>query len=217
MDMKVYFDSVRKSVFGGTMNQDQVSGQEKIIQYRDEHYPNVDDDQLSYMLATAYWETAHTMQPIKEMGGLSYLKSKPYYPFYGRGLIQLTWDFNYKHYKIENTPEKALEWGTALYVMFDGMLNGIFTGKKISDYVSDGKRDYVNARRVINGTDKANEIASIAIKFRSALLSAEPPAKSDPQPQIDPQFKSNLLSLLNSDKDVQEAVLRIVKDANSID
>ena len=98
IDLKIYFETVRGSLFGGSMNQNQVSGQEKIIQYREEEYPHVTNDQLAYMLATTKWETAHTMQPIKEYGSLGYLKSKPYYPWYGRGLVQLTWDYNYAKY-----------------------------------------------------------------------------------------------------------------------
>src|SRR5689334_23038261 len=61
-----------------------------------------DNRQMAYIFATAYWE-AHNpkkpelrLTPMKEFGGETYLKSKKYYPYYGRGLSQITWDYNYK-------------------------------------------------------------------------------------------------------------------------
>ena len=59
-------------------------------------------------------------------------------------------------------PEKALDKENAYVGLVWGMQKGIFTGKKISNYVNATKVDYVNARRVINGTDKANKIANYA-------------------------------------------------------
>src|SRR5262245_13651671 len=58
-------------------------------------------NQCAYILATAYHETAHTMQPIMELGGQAYLQSKPYYPYVGRGYVQLTWLDNYKRASAE--------------------------------------------------------------------------------------------------------------------
>ena len=53
-------------------------------------------NQAAYVLATAYHETAHTMKPVREYGGETYLKKKKYYPYVGMGYVQLTWDYNYK-------------------------------------------------------------------------------------------------------------------------
>lgn len=47
-------------------------------------------NQMAYVLATAYHETAHTMKPVREMGGEKYLRSKKYYPYVGMGYVQLT-------------------------------------------------------------------------------------------------------------------------------
>ena len=33
-------------------------------------------NQMAYVLATAYHETAHTMKPVREYGGEKYLRSK---------------------------------------------------------------------------------------------------------------------------------------------
>lgn len=50
-----------------------------------------------------------------------------------------------------------------------GMYSGIFTGKKITAYINKAKSDYVNARRVINGVDKAEVIAGHAEIFETIL------------------------------------------------
>lgn len=48
-------------------------------------------------------------------------------------------------------------------------MEGWFTGKSIPDYIRAGYVDYVGARRVVNGTDKAAQIAAIAQIFARAL------------------------------------------------
>lgn len=59
-------------------------------------------------------------------------------------------------------PQKALKKEVAYTGLIWGMHKGIYTGRKISNYVTTGKIDYINARRVINGTDKASKIANYA-------------------------------------------------------
>lgn len=120
---------------------------------------------LAYMLATAWHETAHTLQPVMEYGGEKYLKSKKYYPYFGRGYVQLTWKSNYEKYGIADTPERALDPDFAAHVMIDGMVKGTFTGKKLSDYFNAKKEDPVNARRIINGMDRAEQIAGYYDQF----------------------------------------------------
>ena len=219
MNLGVFFDEVRNSLFGGRLTQSQVEGMENIIRYRDENYRGVTDDQLAYMLATVKWETAHTMQPIKEYGSNAYLRAKPYFPYYGRGLVQLTWKKNYELYGIADTPDEALEWPTSLKVMFDGMVRGVFTGKKLSDYINNTKRDYVNARRIINGTDRAKEIAAIANDYRDAIIKAQaaieppppppPPAPLPSDPELQAMFDAMLIVSLQSNSQVQELVRQL--------
>ncbi|MEE4406755.1 hypothetical protein [Enterobacter mori] len=50
----------------------------------------------------------------------------------------------------------------ATQVAINGMSQGWFTGKKRGDYLTDTRTDYLNARRIINGTDKAQTIAACA-------------------------------------------------------
>lgn len=172
-----FLSRVRESLFSGRLSKTQADGITRILDYRDAKWPNMPDAELAYLLATAKWETAHTMQPIAERGSQAYLRSKPYWPWIGRGLVQITWKKNYEKYGIVK-PEQALEWPTALHVIFHGMIFGEFTGKKLSDYVRGGKRDYVGARRIVNGTDKAKQIALIAEGFYEALMQAR--ATPDP-------------------------------------
>lgn len=171
MNRSYFLSRVRENLFSGKLSKSQADGIGKILDYWQAKWPKMSIDELAYLLATAKWESAHTMQPIVERGSKAYLLSKPYYPWIGRGLVQITWQINYKKYNITN-PEDALKWPTALHVIFDGMIFGKFTGKKLADYIGNGQRDYVGARRIINGTDKAKQIANIAEGFREALIEA---------------------------------------------
>jgi hypothetical protein len=132
----------------------------------------------AYILATAYWETARTMRPVKEAYWLSEAwraRNLRYYPWYGRGFVQLTWKYNYekagKILKLDLTtnPDRVMEPAISAAILVKGSVEGWFTGRKLSDYIGDNKLDYVSARRVINGTDKAFEIAKIALEYKKAL------------------------------------------------
>jgi hypothetical protein len=141
--------------------------------------------QIAYVLATTQWETAQTFQPVKEAFWLdeAWRQEKlPYYPYYGRGYVQLTWDKNYKAYSdilgidLENNPDRAMDPTVALFALVHGFKTGTFTGRKITDFVNQSTTDFVGARRCINGTDKANEIASLAEKFLATVAPAPAPA-----------------------------------------
>jgi len=175
MNMQYFFDRVRRSVFGGKLTQKQVDGLSRILAYRDEKWPKMSDDELAYLLATVVHETAFTMQPIREMGSPAYFKTKRYAPkWIGRGLIQITWKYNYEKFGIADDPDAALRWPASLDIAFRGMIFGMFTGKKLADYIKPGKTpDYVGARRIINGTDRARLIAGYALSFQDALKQAK--------------------------------------------
>jgi len=91
----------------------------------------------------------------------------------GRGLVQITGKDNYEKYGIDDSPEDALKPEVAVNIMYDGMVNGRFTGKKLGDYFNANGTDWVNARRIINGTDKAAKIAEEAKAFYAALKAAQ--------------------------------------------
>lgn len=136
----------------------------------------------AYVLATAYHESAHTMKPISEYGGTNYLKSKKYYPYYGRGYVQLTWDYNYRKAGTKlgvdfiKNPGLLLQAQYAVPILVTGMREGWFTGKKLRDYIdtideSDAldELEYEQGRRIINGVDKKQLIASYAIQYEKDL------------------------------------------------
>lgn len=135
-------------------------------------------NQAAYALATARWETAHTMKPVVEAFWLSEdwrQKNLRYYPWHGRGYVQLTWQNNYiragKALDVDliSDPDRALEPDIAAEILVLGCRDGWFTGKKLGDYVTIRKSDFVNARRVVNGTDKAQSIAKLAEQYDAAL------------------------------------------------
>ena len=54
-------------------------------------------------------------------------------------------------------------------ILVEGSMLGTFTGKKLGDYFTPTKADWVYARRIINGTDRAQLIADHAQKFYAAI------------------------------------------------
>ncbi|MEN5173877.1 hypothetical protein ABE427_14270 [Acinetobacter higginsii] len=158
----------------GKLSQSQVDGINFIVSAIDAD-KSITYPQAAYMLATAWHETARTMQPVVEYGSERYLRSKRYWPYIGYGYVQLTWLANYKRMgellKIDlaTDPKSALQPDIAAKIMLTGMKKGMFTGKKLSDYIYQFKKDYVNARRIINGMDKADLVASYAETFEYAL------------------------------------------------
>jgi len=177
------FDILRKELFNGSLDQAQVDALIFIVSYCTQYeltYP-----EAAYLLATIYHETGlpngyRTMQPIKEAGSEAYLRSKKYYPYIGYGYVQLTWKENYERVgkligvDLVKNPEKALEPLIAIQIAIKGMLNGWFTGlgfrrkRPVSKY---NKQQYIAARNIINGKDKAELIAKYAIIFERALRS----------------------------------------------
>jgi len=136
-------------------------------------------NQAAYVMATAYWETNRTVKPVVEAYWLSEQwrrENLRYYPWHGRGFVQLTWRDTYvragKALKVDLTtdPSKALDPEISASVLVLGMLDGWFTGKKLGDYVTLARSNYTSARRIVNGTDKAKEIAALAVEYEALLL-----------------------------------------------
>ncbi|MBW3099273.1 hypothetical protein [Pseudohoeflea coraliihabitans] len=116
-------------------------------------------------------------------GQLTWVKS-PYWRdgWFGRGPVQVTHKRNYIKMgsrlgiDLVKRPEKLLEPATGADSAVIGMVEGLYTGKKISDYVL--PRDLSNKpdthpRRIINGRDGTDaDIAKYTRAFHAALMAA---------------------------------------------
>lgn len=131
--------------------------------------------QQCYVLATVKHEVGNTFEPITEQGSESYLKGKSYYPYIGRGYVQLTHKENYQRFgnllniNLVSNPELANNPEIAWRILELGMTKGLFTGKKLNDYFNDKTIDWFNARRIINGLDSAEKIASYGKQYYEIL------------------------------------------------
>jgi len=196
MDRTAFFKEVRSSLFAGKLSASQVEGTEAILDEAGMRGTRL--EWLAYMLATAFHETARSMQPIKEFGGKDYFTrmydikgSRPAKArelgnlspgdgakFAGRGYVQLTGRSNYSRagekigVDLIAKPDAAMVPSNAAKIMFVGMEDGWFTKKKLADYLKAGKPDYYGARRIINGLDRAADIAAYAKQFEAALRAA---------------------------------------------
>lgn len=191
MNMQSFYDSIRTTLFRGSISTKQFQGIEAIFAEYNRLCVN-DLRKLAYILATSYHETARTMQPIEEYGkgGLRpyarkiKMNGKPYTTpdklYYGRGHVQLTWYENYANMgkilglPLLEKPELMLTMDVSIKVLFEGMLKGKssfgdFTGKSLEDYFTSSKSDPINARRIVNGTDAAQTIAGYYRLFYGAL------------------------------------------------
>lgn len=145
---------------------------------------------IAYGLATAWLETARTMQPVREAYWLSERWRKAnlrYWPWYGRGYVQLTWEENYRK------ADEALGLGGALLkdrdlamrpdlaarIMRRGMEEGWFAADKkgrhnltrhLPESGPGASPAFREARRIINGVDRRDDIAAFAMQFQAALV-----------------------------------------------
>jgi putative chitinase len=155
---------------------------------------------VAYALATAWHETGYTMKPVKEMGGRAYFMrmydktgQRPKVAralgntevgdgalFAGRGYVQLTGRRNYAKagekvgVDLIANPDLAMDYAIAARILREGMVEGWFTAKKFVTYLpatdTATLAQFTQARRIINGMDRAGKIALEAIGFQAALV-----------------------------------------------
>lgn len=162
-DRAVFFDIVRPLFPGSRLDQSQVAGFNAILDAFEAARPPIDHQ--AYMLATAFHETAQTMQPVRETlkptddaaiavldsswarGRMPWVKSaywrkdKDGKSWLGRGLVQITHKFNYEKLSkvvgvdLVARPAAAMEMSVAIEIMIEGMKLGVFTGRDLDDYL----------------------------------------------------------------------------------
>jgi hypothetical protein len=178
-----FFAYVRaRPPLGPTLSQEEVDGCTRLLDAcAAERFPV---SWAAYVLATAVHETAGTLRPLREYGkGAGRPYGKPGRNggqiAYGRGDVQLTWDENYERAdreldlggRLVANYDLALEPAISARIIVRGMREGWFTGKGLRTYlpeVADASQ-FKNARRIVNGTDRAELIAGYAVTFQAAL------------------------------------------------
>jgi len=143
-----------------------------------------DNAKLAYILATAWHESR--FKPLREgfakndAAARLHVAKKDYgkvingHVYYGRGFSQLTWDHRYKEFgkilgiDLYNNPDLAMIPEYAAEILVIGMIEGKFTYKKLETYITATAWDFYNARRTVNGTDKATQIKGYAEKIINA-------------------------------------------------
>lgn len=169
MNRKKFYDQIRGTVFRGKISESQLAGMENLLDVWFNNYSDQNVQHLAYNLATAYHETAHTMQPIMERGRRSYFNkynagtrlgrvlgnTEPGdgYRFRGAGHVQSTGRRNARKateelnkafnlgIDLEKNPEKRLDPFISAHSLFLGNLQGWWTGKGLMKYLDEDDID----------------------------------------------------------------------------
>jgi putative chitinase len=163
------FKEIHKEVFGKLPPESVIKFKNRLI--ADNRI--IDIRNAAYILATVKHETGDTFQPVKEAYWLSETwrkKNLRYYPWYGRGFVQITWERNYRMAGEKlgkdfiTFPEATMDYDNSYEITVRGMLEGWFTGISLKQV-----NNYKAARKVVNGTDRADLIASYAFNYEKCL------------------------------------------------
>ncbi|MGV8830358.1 MAG: hypothetical protein ACOH2N_00140 [Devosia sp.] len=227
-----FFRHVRTHLFGGHMAQSQVDGINAIIAAWAK-YGDGNLQRLSYVLATPNVETGGAYQPVYEYGPRSYFnKYEPGtklgkrlgntvkgdgFRFRGTGMVQSTGRGNAIRagkklgLDLVGHPELMMDISVSAQILVVGTLEGWFTGKGLAAYIDDADesddedlKEFIQARRTVNGQDKALVIGKDALIFEAALkaggygkkpAATSAPAKPAPAPTASKPAKSPLAML----------------------
>lgn len=210
MNETAFFAAIRPA-FGNKLSQPHVDGMKAILDAAAENGVT-DPHHVAHILAHVRRETGGYMSPIKETvmpshkdknpsdaevirrldrafasGKLTWVK-KPYWRDgeFGRGQIQLTHASNRAKFGIKNRDD-LLKLPVSARVAVVGMRDGMFTGKKLSDYSFPAALDAPpkrNPRRIVNGQDGSDaEVAKFHRQFYAALVKGGWDAKPKPAPK----------------------------------
>lgn len=187
------FNELRNPLFQGRISQVQVDSVNGILdECQKQGVTNL--DMIAYMIGTGWGECR--LRPVREgfkktdkearafirrqyrkSGGkrYKYVKIVNDHMYYGRGLVQLTHDFNYELWGILHNPDKALEPAFAAKVLVVGMLEGSYNGRRkgLAYYLDRPEPDWENARRTVNIRDRWQDFERYAQVVKKALVAAQ--------------------------------------------
>lgn len=179
---KAFYDTARLTLFGGRITETQFSRLDILIGEA-LRAPGITAEILAYILATAHWETDRFIAMEEYASGVAYEGREDLgnrepgdgKRFKGRGFPHLTGRKNYEWGSLTSgvdliaAPERASDPEISAVLIVTGMLTGAFTGVGLGKFIRDGKVDFINARKVHNGLDRAETIADIAERYLVAI------------------------------------------------
>jgi putative chitinase len=198
MNREPFFARVRVRPFGGSLTQAQVDGLNVLLDTWREMYPDADIRFVANSLSQIHRETGGRMSPVRETfassdglaiqrldaawakGQLKWVKT-PYWRdgYFGRGAIQITHKANYQKLgkrlgvDLVGNPSLALDPKVSARIALVGMVEGLFTGRKLADFFNDDTDNPAGARRIVNGPDGTDAlIAAMHREFLDALKAA---------------------------------------------
>jgi len=135
-----------------------------------------DPRQVAYILATCYHECRFRSIPeIRAKTGTKiwYMQEKYWHTgYYGRGFCQLTHERNYQKFSellgvdLVDNPDEALRPEIGAKILVIGMVQGLFSGKRLAQYFQPNETPrWLNARRTVNGLFHASLVAEAAKKI----------------------------------------------------
>lgn len=179
---KTFFDTIRLTLFGGRLSRVQVDRLQALL-LEMERVELVTPERGAYILATAHHETDRFNTMEEYASGEAYEgradlgNDQPGdgRRFKGRGYVQITGRRNYAWAALmtgrdllEN-PAIATDPDLSAKITVLGMLGGNFTGRGLAAFINDDRADFINARKVVNGLDRAETIADIADRYLQAI------------------------------------------------
>lgn len=175
INRKKFFDGYRNTLdTNRKLDQKEVNAIDLFLNMVDPEIDRFSLKQWAYIFATVFHETQATFEPVKEAFKLSEEWRRThlrYFPYYGRGYVQITWKANYEKFSkrmnidFVHNPDLAMIPKYSFKILLDGFEFGLFTGTKLSKFVNENKTDYVGARACINGEDRAELIEGYAKLF----------------------------------------------------
>lgn len=179
---KAFYDAARVTLFGGRISTVQFSRLAALLREA-ELYQTVEPEHGAYILATAHWETDRLNAMEEYASGSAYEgradlgNDQPGdgLRFKGRGFPMLTGRKNYAWAStlgvgdLVAQPHEASDPDISARILFIGMMTGAFTGVGLGRFINSGKVDFINARKVVNGLDRAETIADLAERYLAAI------------------------------------------------